>query len=162
MRFSDRMSLLGTESAFEVLVKARALEAQGKDVVHLEIGEPDFDTPAHIVEAGQRALAEGYTHYGPSAGLPELREALRTSINQRYQFEPEDLLVTAGVSGGLALAMLALLDPGDEVLVPDPYFVSYKQLAHLAGAKPVFYDTYPHWRPNVQEMESLVTPRSAA
>ena len=76
MRFADRMSLLGTETAFEVLVKARALEATGKDVVHLEIGEPDFDTPRHVIEAAKEALDQGYTHYGPSAGLPELREAI--------------------------------------------------------------------------------------
>src|SRR3989441_12074136 len=80
MRFADRMSLLGTETAFEVLVKARALEATGRDVVHLEIGEPDFDTPRHIIEAAKEALDQGYTHYGPSAGLPELREAIAQDV----------------------------------------------------------------------------------
>src|SRR5687767_2349296 len=98
MRFAERMFRLGTETAFEVLVKARALEAQGRDVVHLEIGEPDFDTPKHIIEAGKEALEQGYTHYGPSAGLPELRQAIAQDVarSRHIAVAPEQVVVTPG------------------------------------------------------------------
>jgi aspartate/methionine/tyrosine aminotransferase len=145
---------------FSGIRKVFDLGSKLADPINLSIGQPDFDVADELKAVATEAIRGGRNSYAPTAGLPELRAALRTALERRYQLEPEDVLVTAGVSGGLALAMLALLDPGDEVLVPDPYFVSYKQLAHLAGAKPVFYDTYPHWRPNVQEMESLVTPRT--
>ena len=98
MKFSDRMSRLGTESAFEVLARARALERQGREIVHLEIGEPDFDTPAHIKEAAKRALDAGATHYGPSAGLPELREAIARHVSETrgIPVSPEEVVVTPG------------------------------------------------------------------
>lgn len=139
MEFADRMSLLGTESAFEVLVKARALEAQGKDVVHLEIGEPDFDTPPHIVEAGQRALAEGYTHYGPSAGLPELREAIAedVSASRGIPFTADQVVVTPGAKPIMFYTILALAEGGDEVIYPNPGFPIYESVIRFSGAKPV-------------------------
>src|SRR6266496_3208487 len=98
MELAERMSRIGVESAFDVLVQARALEAQGRSVIHLEIGEPDFDTPAHIIEAAKRALDEGYTHYGPAAGLPELREAIahEISTSRGITVQPDQVVVTPG------------------------------------------------------------------
>lgn len=139
MNFADRMSLLGTESAFEVLVKARAIEAKGHDVVHLEIGEPDFDTPAHIVEAGQKALADGYTHYGPSAGLPELRDAIAEYINSTRNIDvhPDQIVVTPGAKPIMFYVLLALAQEGDEVIYPNPGFPIYESVIRFVGAKPV-------------------------
>ena len=118
MRFADRMSLLGTETAFEVLVKARALEATGKDVVHLEIGEPDFDTPRHIIESAKEALDQGYTHYGPSAGLPELREAIAQDVARQRgtTVRAEQVVVTPGGKPIMFFVIMALAQPGDEVI----------------------------------------------
>lgn len=139
MNFADRMFRLGTESAFEVLVKARALEAKGHDVVHLEIGEPDFDTPAHIVEAGQKALADGYTHYGPSAGLPELREAVAEYINgtRDIHIHPDQIVVTPGAKPIMFYVLLALAQEGDEVIYPNPGFPIYESVIRFVGATPV-------------------------
>jgi len=128
--------------------------------INLSIGQPDFDVAEELKSVAAGAMSSGLNKYAPTAGLPHFREALRKHIDARYGYEPEDLLVTSGVSGGLALAMLALLGPGDQVLVPDPYFVSYKQLVHMAGAEPVFYDTYPDWRPKLGDMARLVTERT--
>lgn len=139
MNFADRMSLLGTETAFEVLVKARALEAKGRDVVHLEIGEPDFDTPKHIIEAGKAALDEGYTHYGPSAGLPELREAIVEDVAglRGVSFTPDQVVVTPGAKPIMFFVVLALAQAGDEVIYPNPGFPIYESVIKFAGAKPV-------------------------
>ena len=122
MRLSQRMARLGTETAFEVLVRARALEAQGRNIVHLEIGEPDFDTPAHISEAAVQALKAGATHYGPSAGIPELREAIAEDSARRRgaKATPEMVVVTPGGKPIMFFVILALVDPGDEVLYPNP------------------------------------------
>lgn len=137
--FAQAMDRLGTETAFEVLARAKQLEAQGKDVVHLEIGEPDFDTPKNIVEAGKRALDEGYTHYGPSAGLPELREAVARHIgkDRGIQVEPAQVVVTPGGKPIMFYGMMALLDPGDEALYPNPGFPIYESVIKYLGAKPV-------------------------
>src|SRR5688572_33123410 len=118
MRLSQRMARLGTETAFEVLVRARALEAKGRSVVHLEIGEPDFDTPAHVSQAAMDALRAGATHYGPSAGLPELRAAIAEDSTRRRgaKATPEMVVVTPGAKPILFFVILALIDPGDEVL----------------------------------------------
>jgi aspartate/methionine/tyrosine aminotransferase len=139
MNFADRMSLLGTETAFEVLVKARALEAQGKDVVHLEIGEPDFDTPRHIVEAGQKALDEGFTHYGPSAGLPELREAIAGDVStfRGISVDADQVVVTPGAKPIMFFVVMALAQEGDEVIYPNPGFPIYESVIKFVGAKPV-------------------------
>src|SRR5579885_2943148 len=130
MRLAERMSRIRTEGAFEVLTRARALEAQGRDVIHLEIGEPDFQTHANIVEAGQRALAEGWTRYGPTQGLPELRQAIADSIRHTHglSYGPEHVCVTPGAKPILFFVMLALLEAGDEVIYPDPGFPIYSSM----------------------------------
>ena len=139
MRFADRMSLLGTETAFEVLVKARALEATGRDVVHLEIGEPDFDTPRHIIEAAKEALDQGYTHYGPSAGLPELREAIAQDVGRQrgINVRASQVVVTPGGKPIMFFVIMALAQPGDEVIYPNPGFPIYESVIRFVGATPV-------------------------
>jgi aspartate aminotransferase len=139
MRLSQRMARLGTETAFEVLVRARALEAQGRNIVHLEIGEPDFDTPGHITEAAIAALRGGATHYGPSAGLPELREAIAQDSTRRrgVRATPEMVVVTPGAKPILFFVILALVDEGDEVLYPNPGFPIYESMIRYIGGIPV-------------------------
>jgi len=139
MKLATRMQRLGTESAFDVLVKARKLEAQGRSVVHMEIGEPDFPTPANIVEAGKRALDEGWTHYGPAQGLPELREAIAAYISSTrgIRVGPEHVCVTPGGKPIIFFPMLALLEPGDEVLYPNPGFPIYESMIRFLEAVPV-------------------------
>jgi aspartate aminotransferase len=133
------MDRILVESAFEVLVRARALEAKGKSVVHLEIGEPDFPTPAHIVEAAKQALDEGWTHYGPTQGLPELREAIAEYINRTrgIQVGPQHVCVVPGGKPIIFFPMLALLEPGDEVIYPNPAFPIYESMVRFLGATPV-------------------------
>ncbi len=139
MKFAERMSRLGTETAFEVLARAKALEKQGKDVVHLEIGEPDFDTPDHIVDAGIRALREGFTHYGPSPGLPELREAIADEVERTrgIPVSPDEVVVTPGGKPIIFFTILALVNEGDEVIYPDPGFPIYQSMIEYVGAKAV-------------------------
>jgi aspartate aminotransferase len=141
LRLADRMSRLGTESAFEVLVRARELEARGKEIIHLEIGEPDFATPPNIIEAAARALREGWTHYGPSAGLPELREAVAGETAQRLGItvDPAEVVVTPGGKPIMFFTILALVERDDEVLYPDPGFPIYESLIRFVGAKAVPY-----------------------
>jgi aspartate/methionine/tyrosine aminotransferase len=133
------MRLLGTEGAFEVLAKARALEAQGRSVVHLEIGEPDFETAPHIKEAGKRALDEGYTHYGPSAGLLPAREAVARYVARTRGIEvsADQVIITPGAKPVLFFTLLAVVEPGDEVLLPDPGFPIYESVVRYLGATPV-------------------------
>jgi aspartate aminotransferase len=133
------METLGTETAFEVLAKARALEKQGKDVVHLEIGEPDFDTPRNIKDAAVKAINSGYTHYVPSAGIPELRQAIAEYISKTRNLEvsPEEVVVTPGGKPVMFFSILALVNPGDEVLYPNPGFPIYESLINFVNAKPV-------------------------
>ncbi len=139
MRLAERMSHIGTESAFEVLAKARALEAQGHSVIHLEIGEPDFATPRHIVEAAKRALDEGWTHYGPTQGYPELREAVASYISRTRGIAvgPERVSVVPGGKPILFFPMLALIEPGDEVIYPNPGFPIYESMIRFLGGVPV-------------------------
>lgn len=139
MRLAERMSRLGTETAFDVLVKARALEAQGRDVVHLEIGEPDFDTPRNIRDAASRAINSGYTHYGPAQGLPELREAIAEYISESrgMQVSPGEVAVTPGAKPIMFFGILACVDEGDEVIYPNPGFPIYESVINFVGAKPV-------------------------
>src|SRR6478672_3587121 len=122
LRLAERMSRLGTETAFEVLNRARALERQGKEVIHLEIGEPDFETPTNVINAGVDALQSGWTHYGPSAGLPELRETIANEVSRTRGVEvaPEELLVVPGGKPIIFFSILALIDEGDEVIYPNP------------------------------------------
>jgi aspartate/methionine/tyrosine aminotransferase len=133
------MARLGTETAFEVLVRARALEAQGRNVVHLEIGEPDFDTPGHITDAAVHALKGGATHYGPSAGVPELREAIAEDSHKRRgaRATPEMVVVTPGAKPIMFFVILALVDEGDEVLYPNPGFPIYESMIRYIGGNPV-------------------------
>ena len=139
MNFADRMSRLGTESAFEVLARARALERQGKEIIHLEIGEPDFDTPVHIREAGKRALDDGATHYGPAAGLPELREAIAKDVaaTRNIPVTPEEIVVTPGAKPIMYFVITALVNPGDEVIYPNPGFPIYESVINFVGGVPV-------------------------
>jgi aspartate/methionine/tyrosine aminotransferase len=139
MDVAERMGRLGTESAFEVLARAKALERQGKSVIHLEIGEPDFDTPAHIKEAAKRALDAGATHYGPSAGLPELREAIASHIEatRRVPVAPDEIVVTPGAKPIMFFVIMALVNRGDEVVYPNPGFPIYESVINFVGGVPV-------------------------
>ncbi len=139
MQIADRISRLGVEGAFEVLQRARALEAQGKHVIHLEIGEPDFPTPGHIVEAGKKALDDGWTHYGPTMGQPDLREAIaqRLSVTHGWQnVSPARIGVMPGAKPALFFAMMAVLEKGDEVIYPDPGFPIYASMIRFLEAVP--------------------------
>ena len=140
MKLADRMGRLGTETAFSVLAKAKALEAQGRDIIHLEIGEPDFDTANHIVEAGCRALRSGETHYTPTAGIPELREAIAADVarSRGIPVDPAQVVVTPGGKPIMFFAILALIDAGDEVLMPNPAFPIYESMVDFAGGTPAF------------------------
>ena len=157
MKLAARMDRIGTETAFEVLLRARNLEAQGRDIIHLEIGEPDFATPAHIVTAAKTALDEGWTHYGPTQGLPELREAIAAHINRTRNVNvgPEHVSVVPGGKPILFFPMLALLEPGDEVIYPDPGFPIYESMIRFLGATPVplpFFD--------LERLESALSSRT--
>jgi aspartate aminotransferase len=158
------MERLGTESAFEVLAKAKALEAQGREIVHLEIGEPDFDTPPHVIAAAQQALDKGYTHYVPAPGIPELRTAVADFLDRtgRLSTTPDRVLITPGAKPIMFFTILALCEEGDEVLYPDPGFPMYASIASFAGAKPV---PVPLREENgfvidPEELRSLVTDRT--
>jgi len=164
MKLASRMNRLGTETAFEVLVRARSLEAQGKEVIHLEIGEPDFDTPQNIVEAGVAALRGGWTHYGPSAGLPELREAIAREITRSRGLpcQPEQVVVTPGGKPIMFFVILALAEEGDEVIYPNPGFPIYESMINFVGARPVPIPLREEreFRFDVEEFRSLITPRT--
>jgi aspartate/methionine/tyrosine aminotransferase len=139
MNLAERMARLGTESAFEVLAKAKMLERQGKEIVHLEIGEPDFDTPEHIKAAAKQALDAGATHYGPSAGLPELREAIAKHIGEPrgISVSPDEVVVTPGAKPIMFFTILALVNRGDEVIYPNPGFPIYESVINFVGGIPV-------------------------
>jgi aspartate/methionine/tyrosine aminotransferase len=139
MNFAQRMTRLGTESAFEVLARAKALERQGRSIIHLEIGEPDFDTPAHIKEAAKQALDGGATHYGPSAGLPELREAIAKHVAETrgVPVSPEEVVVTPGAKPIMFFTILSLVGEGDEVIYPNPGFPIYESVINFVGGVPV-------------------------
>jgi aspartate/methionine/tyrosine aminotransferase len=139
LRLARRMAHLGTETSFEVLAKARELEAEGREIVHLEIGEPDFDTPPNIVQSAVEALHRGLTHYCPSAGVPELRAAIAEEVGSRRgaSVSPEEVVVTPGGKPILFFAMLALVEAGDEVIYPNPGFPIYESMIGFLGAKPV-------------------------
>ena len=139
MKIAQRMSRLGTESAFEVLAKARRLEAEGMDVIHLEIGEPDFNSPANVVDAGKRALDEGYTNYSPSPGYPELRDRIANEIRETrgVSVTGDNVVVTPGGKPIMFFLMMAVIDPGDEVLYPNPGFPIYESMINFVGGVPV-------------------------
>ncbi len=161
---ASAMSRLGTESAFEVLARARALEAQGRKVIHMEIGEPDFDTPTHIVEAAIDALRRGETHYTPAAGILPLREAIADHIEQTrgLPVSPDQVVVTPGAKPIMFFTMLALLEPGDECVYPNPGFPIYESMIHFTGAKavPAPLRMENEFRFDVDELSRLVNERT--
>jgi aspartate/methionine/tyrosine aminotransferase len=163
-RLADRMSRLGTESAFEVLARAKALEAAGTPVIHLEIGEPDFPTAGHIVEAAVEALRAGHTHYVPAPGIPALRESVAAFLERtgRMRVSPDRVVVTPGAKPIMFFTILALAGPGDEVLYPDPGFPMYESITAFAEAVPVPVPLRESngFRIDVGELERLITPRS--
>jgi len=164
LRLARRMSRLGTETAFEVLVKARALEAKGRDIVHLEIGEPDFDTPGNIIDASIDALHQGVTHYGPSAGLPELRETIADYVSEtrRINVTPEEVVVVPGGKPIIFFSILALAEDGDEVIYPNPGFPIYESMISYVGAKPVPIRLREEldFRVDVAELARLINDRT--
>lgn len=164
MRLAKRMHRLGTETAFEVLIKARALEAQGRDIIHLEIGEPDFATPANVMEAATQALHDGYTHYGPSAGLNELREAIAREIRTTRGVEvtADWVVVTPGGKPIMFYLMLAVVEEGDEVLCPNPGFPIYESMVNFVGGIPVPIPLREelNFRFDPSELQSKLTERT--
>src|SRR5437588_4420322 len=164
LRLAERMSRLGTETAFEVLNKARVLEHQGKKIIHLEIGEPDFDTPKNIVEAGIRALRDGWTHYGPSAGLPELRHAIAEEVGRTrsVKISDEEIVVVPGGKPIIFFVILALADEGDEVIYPNPGFPIYESMVHYVGGRavPIQLREEKDFGLDVDELASLINDRT--
>lgn len=158
------MGSLGTESALTTWARVRELVADGRDIVQLHIGEPDFDTPAHVIEAAERAMAEGHTHYAPPLGMPAFREAIATDTSTRLglRVEPSRVLVTPGAKPVLAYALMALVGPGDEVIVPDPGFPIYGSMASFLGATPVPIPLRAEhdYRIDLDELRALVSPRT--
>jgi len=162
--FARRMDDLGTETAFEVLAKARKLEARGRNIAHLEIGEPDFPTPPNIVEAAERAIRDGYTHYTPAGGIMPAREAVAQWIHRTYEAKvhPEQVVLVPGSKNVLLFAMLALIDPGHEVILPDPGYPIYSSLVRLAGgvSVPIPLREKHQFRLDIEELKSKITPRT--
>ena len=158
------MARLGTETAFEVLVKAKALEAKGRDIIHLEIGEPDFDTPSNIIEAGCDALRKGFTHYGPSAGMPELREVIAQQVSEtrRVNVTPDEVVVVPGGKPIIFFSILALAEDGDEIIYPNPGFPIYESMINYVGAKavPIRLREELDFRLDVDELASLINDRT--
>jgi aspartate aminotransferase len=163
-KLAERMSRLGTESAFEVLVKAKALEAQGKSVIHLEIGEPDFDTPPHIIEAACDALRNGATHYTPAAGILELRETIARHLGaaRGQEISPDQVVITPGAKPIMFFVIMALAEPGTEVIYPNPGFPIYESMINFVGAKPVPIPLREEkdFRFDVNELRDLITDRT--
>ncbi len=164
LRLAKRMARLGTETAFEVLVKAKALEAQGRDIIHLEIGEPDFDTPRNIVDAAVDALHKGFTHYGPSAGLMELRQVIAQYVGEtrRVNVTPEEVVVVPGGKPIIFFSILALAEEGDEVIYPNPGFPIYESMINYVGAKavPIRLREELDFRLDVDELAALINNRT--
>src|SRR5437016_11990291 len=164
LRLAKRMARLGTETAFEVLVKARALEAEGCDIVHLEIGEPDFDTPRNIIDAAADALHKGFTHYGPSAGLMELREVIAKHVSEtrRVAVTPDEVVVVPGGKPIIFFSILALAEDGDEVIYPNPGFPIYESMINYVGAKavPIRLREELDFRLDIDELATLINDRT--
>src|SRR5262245_52427551 len=164
LRLAERMSRLGTETAFEVLNRARELERQGKDIIHLEIGEPDFDTPQNVIEAAVEAVRGGWTHYGPSAGYPELRQAIADEVTRTrgIRVAPEEVVVVPGGKPIIFFSILALVDDGDEVIYPNPGFPIYESMIHYVGGRavPVHLKEDRDFALDVNELAGLITERT--
>ena len=163
-QLAKRMGRLGTETAFETLAKARALERQGRSIIHLEIGEPDFDTPEHIRQAAKDALDKGYTHYGPSPGLLEAREAVarHQTARQGYPVEPGRIVITPGGKPIMFFAIMALVDEGDEVIYPNPGFPIYESMINFVGGKavPLQLNEEAGFNADIEELRRKVTKRT--
>ena len=161
MKLSSRQDRLGTETAFETLAKAKKLEAMGKNIVHLEIGEPDFDSPGYVISAAKKALDNGFTHYGPSAGQPELREAIAVHQGEfnGYDISPERVIVTPGGKPVMFFSMLALIEEGDEVIYPNPGFPIYESMINYVGGIPVpmKLEESKDFNANVNDLNKLIT-----
>ncbi|NPV88998.1 pyridoxal phosphate-dependent aminotransferase [Coprothermobacteraceae bacterium] len=161
---AKRLENLGTEGAFEVLARAKALEAQGRRVVHFEIGEPDFDTPENIKKAAYEALEKGYTHYVPAAGIPEVKAAYADYVakTRNAKVDPDQIVITVGAKPIIYYTMMALVDPGDEVIYPDPGYPIYESAARFAGAtlKPIVLREENGFRLDVDELKRMVTPKT--
>ena len=164
LRLASRMSRLGTETAFEVLNRARQLEKQGKEIIHLEIGEPDFDTPANVIEAGVSALHKGWTHYGPAAGLPELRQTIADYVSRtrKVPVSSEEVVVVPGGKPIIFFTILTLIDAGDEVIYPNPGFPIYESMIKysLGKAIPIPLREERDFSVDVKELASLITDRT--
>ena len=164
LRLATRMARLGTETAFEVLVKAKALEAKGRDIIHLEIGEPDFDTPHNIIDAACDALHKGFTHYGPSAGLLELREVIAQHVSEtrRVNVAPDEVVVVPGGKPIIFFSILALAEDGDEVIYPNPGFPIYESMINYVGAKavPIRLREDLDFRLDIDELSGLINDRT--
>jgi aspartate/methionine/tyrosine aminotransferase len=158
------MAWLGTESAFEVLARCKQLEAQGKSIIHLEIGEPDFSTPKNICEAAIKAIHDGHTHYSPSGGLPEARKVVAeyVSSTRKIVVPPENVVIMPGVKPLVFDAILALINPGDEVIVPNPGYPAYESVVSFVGATPVSLRLREEnqFRFLVDELKALITPKT--
>ncbi len=164
LQLARRMSRLGTETAFEVLNKARALERQGKSIIHLEIGEPDFDTPSNVVEAGVDALRKGWTHYGPSAGLADLRQTLAEYVSRTraVKVSSDEVVVVPGGKPIIFFAILALIEEGDEVIYPNPGFPIYESMINYAGGRavPIHLREERDFSLDVDELASIISDRT--
>ena len=164
IHLAQRMSRLGTETAFEVLAKARALEAKGKDIVHLEIGEPDFDTPGNIRTAAKKAIDDGFTHYGPAAGLPPARAAIAKDAAQARGIEvtPDQVVITPGAKPIMYFTITACIDEGDEVIYPNPGFPIYESVIEFVGGKPVpIHLKEEHdFRFTIEDLKRLITKKT--
>ncbi len=164
IKFAERMTRLGTEGAFEVLARARKLEAEGKKIVHLEIGEPDFATPDNIVEAGISALQNGYTHYTPAGGIKEVRDAVDAFVSRMLKCEVDgsDVVLVPGSKNVLLFTLLATVEPGDEVIMPDPGYPAYHSQVNFIGAVPrlVTLREETGFRMDLDELRSLISPKT--
>jgi aspartate/methionine/tyrosine aminotransferase len=164
MELAKRMSRLGTETAFEVLAKAKKLEAQGKKIVHLEIGEPDFDTPKNIREKAKKAIDEGWTHYGPSAGLPQVRQAIADYLKKAIdvEYSPEQIMVVPGGKPTMFYTIMTLLNEGDEAVYPNPGYPIYESVINFSGAKavPIQLKEEKGFALDLDELEKLINPKT--
>ena len=164
LRLAERMARLGTETAFEVLNRARVLEGQGRDIIHLEIGEPDFDTPSNITNSGIDALRAGWTHYGPSAGLPDLRQAIAEEVSRTrgVNVTPEEVVVVPGGKPIIFFSILALIDEGDEVIYPNPGFPIYESMVRYVGGRavPIHLSEEKDFSLDVDELAHLISDRT--
>ncbi|MFH0939704.1 MAG: aminotransferase class I/II-fold pyridoxal phosphate-dependent enzyme [Planctomycetota bacterium] len=160
MDFKTLLARRAIDTEISGIRKIFDLAATVKNAINLSIGQPDFDVPDPLKESAIEAIRSGFNGYPPSPGIPELRKLVLDHFQSLHGARPEGCLITSGASGGLTLALLALVNPGDEVLVPDPYFISYRHLTTMCGGTNVFYDTYPRFRVNAAQIEKLLTPRT--